>query len=99
MRTKHVSSYSTASEGIIKYPVAGDYQTSVAATWLIKPSMSQIPISVNLVIDYISLETCTFPGDICACDSVILYEVNETGHLRESRKLCGEEDSIQFGWA
>lgn len=96
MRTKHVSSYSTASEGVIKYPVAGNYQTNVAATWLIKPQLGQVPASASLTVESVSLESCTVPGNSCACDSVVLYEVNSTGHLRESKKMCGEEEFISI---
>lgn len=96
LRTKHVSTYSTASEVFIKYPVAGGYSTSLAATWLAKPTSAQIPQRIDLHFSEIWLESCSVPGEPCSCDSIILYEVGDAGTLTETRRLCGQELGASF---
>ncbi|XP_021964869.1 uncharacterized protein LOC110860114 [Folsomia candida] len=93
LRTKHASAYSTLPEGIVKYPVTGTYPTSVAATWLFKPVSN-----VDLSISKIGLEECSLDGgeDRCACDALILYQIGTSGQLNETKRMCGEEASVDF---
>lgn len=71
--------------------------TSVAATWLLKPQISQIPLRVQLEISSIQIEECTIIGNQCYCDALILYEVGSLGHLKERIRTCGLESSISIG--
>lgn len=95
-RTKHVSTYSTAAEAFIKYPVSGPYATSLAATWLAKPTAAQIPQRVDLQFENIRLEACSVSGNPCACDGIIMYQVGDAGTLNETRRMCGQESVASF---
>jgi len=82
LRTKHVSSFSSAESGVISYPGIGNYASSLAASWLISNEGN-----TDLQLSTLALESCSNP-DPCTCDALLIYEINSSGNLKETTRFC-----------
>jgi hypothetical protein len=89
LRTKHVASFSSASSGVIRYPVIGQYETSLAATWVINTDTTQETTRSDLNLETLNLQSCPNP-DPCTCDALLIYQISEQGLLHEAERFCGD---------
>ncbi|CAL8097831.1 unnamed protein product [Orchesella dallaii] len=97
----HESSYSSATSGLIRYPVEGEYEPNRVTTWLVKTSPSNPNLKLDVVIQTADFEECpnSTPENRCLCDALIIYEVSAIGQLTENQRVCGptEEDLVLEG--
>jgi hypothetical protein len=89
LRTKHVTSFSSASSGVIRYPAIGQYETSLAATWVINTDTTQETTRSDLNLETLNLQSCSNP-DPCTCDALLIYQISEQGLLHETERFCGD---------
>ncbi|ODM97638.1 CUB domain-containing protein 2 [Orchesella cincta] len=101
IQTTHESSYSSATSGLIRYPVEGEYETNRVNTWLIKTSDANPNLELDVILERIDMEECGSSGNFsaneaCLCDALIIYDITNTGVLEERARLCGrtEEDLV-----
>jgi hypothetical protein len=87
LRTKHVASFSSASSGVIRYPAIGQYETSLAATWVINTDTTQETTRSDLNLETLNLQSCSNP-DPCTCDALLIYQISELGLLHETERFC-----------
>ncbi|CAL8112168.1 unnamed protein product [Orchesella dallaii] len=95
--TTHESSYTSATTGLIRYPVEGEYETNRVNTWLIKTSDADANLQLDVLLERIDMEECEANGnftvnDVCLCDALIVYEISSTGILEERERLCGRSN-------
>ncbi|ODM89833.1 Cubilin [Orchesella cincta] len=91
------SSYTSATSGLIRYPVEGEYEPNRINTWLIKTSDSIQNLELDVVLERIDMEECESNGNFsiteaCLCDALIVYEIGHTGILEERARLCGRSN-------
>lgn len=96
LRTKHMSTFTTALQGVVKYPVVEHYEPNLAATWLVKTVSPQQTTRSDFSLDNLLFETCSSSTNPCICDALILYEITEGGVLNETERFCGERTSAFF---
>jgi hypothetical protein len=89
LRTKHVASFSSASSGVIRYPAIGQYETSLAATWVINTDTTQETTQSDLNLETLNLQSCQNP-DPCTCDALLIYQISKQGMLHEIERFCGD---------
>lgn len=95
--TRHLTSFTTAAQGVVKYPVVGAYEPNLAATWLIKTVGAGANTRSDFSLEGLSLGPCSHPSGPCFCDAVILYIVEEEGgRLNETKRFCGDSPSTDF---
>ncbi|ODM97641.1 CUB domain-containing protein 2 [Orchesella cincta] len=95
--TIHESSYSSATSGLIRYPVVGEYEPNRVNTWLIKTSDANSNLELDVIIERVDIEECGngSGNNTCLCDALIVYEITNTGILEERARLCGStEESL-----
>jgi hypothetical protein len=92
--TNHVSSLSGLSSGAIKYPVIGQYETSLAATWNINTLSEQT--RSDFILESIRLQSCANVDDPCTCDALILYQISADGVLIEDQRFCSDASNINL---
>ncbi|CAL8112172.1 unnamed protein product [Orchesella dallaii] len=95
--TTHESSYTSATTGLIRYPVEGEYETNRVNTWLIKTSDADANLQLDVLLERIDMEECEANGnftvnDVCLCDALIVYEISSTGILEERERLCSRSN-------
>jgi len=86
LRTKHFSSYSSATSGAIRYPIVGEYEPSLAATWTIDAAAIS---NLDFHLESLGLSSCANP-DPCTCDALLLYQIS-SGLLTEIKRFCRDE--------
>jgi hypothetical protein len=89
LSTKHVASFSSATSGVIRYPVIGQYETSLAATWVINTDTTQETTRSDLNLETLNLQSCSNP-DPCTCDALFIYQISEQGLLHETERFCAD---------
>ncbi|CAL8083977.1 unnamed protein product [Orchesella dallaii] len=94
----HESSYTSATSGLIRYPVEGEYAANRVTTWMIKTSDANPDLEMDVILQRIDIEECEANGnfsinEVCLCDALILYQVTRTGILEEKSRLCGSSES------
>jgi hypothetical protein len=89
LRTKHVASFSSATSGVIRYPAIGQYETSLAATWVINTDTTQETTRSDLNLETLNLQSCANP-DPCTCDALLMYQISEMGLLHETERFCAD---------
>jgi hypothetical protein len=87
LRTKHVASFSSATSGVIRYPAIGQYETSLAATWVINTDTTQETTRSDLNLETLNLQSCQ-NADPCTCDALIIFQISEQGLLYETERFC-----------
>ncbi|ODM89835.1 Ovochymase-2 [Orchesella cincta] len=97
IRITHESSYTSATTGLIRYPVEGEYEINRVNTWLIKTSDANPDLELDVLLERIDMEECEANGnfsinEICLCDALIVYEIRNTGVLEERERLCGRSN-------
>jgi hypothetical protein len=89
LRTKHVASFSSATSGVIRYPAIGQYETSLAATWVINTDTTQETTRSDLNLETLNLQECQ-NADLCTCDALLIYQISKQGMLHEIERFCGD---------
>jgi hypothetical protein len=93
LRTKHVASFSSASSGVIRYPAIGQYETSLAATWVINTDTTQETTRSDLNLETLNLQSCPNP-DPCTCDALLIFQISEQGMLHETEWFCRDSTNM-----
>ncbi|ODM88158.1 Bone morphogenetic protein 1 [Orchesella cincta] len=85
--------------GLIRYPVEGEYEPNRVTTWLVKTSTSNPDLELDVVVQGVDIEECENTENPCLCDALILYEISPIGVLRENLRLCGssQDDVVVSG--
>ncbi|CAL8083971.1 unnamed protein product [Orchesella dallaii] len=94
----HESSYSSATSGLIRYPVEGEYAANRVTTWLIKTSDANPDLEMDVILQRMDIEECEANGnfsinEVCLCDALILYQVTGDGILEDKSRLCGSSEA------
>jgi hypothetical protein len=67
--------------------VIGQYETSLAATWVINTDTTQETTRSDLNLETLNLQSCPNP-DPCTCDALLIYQISEQGLLHETERFC-----------
>jgi hypothetical protein len=78
----HSSSFSTASSGIVRYPIGESYAPNTALTWL--QAAPDVDSPLELSLESLDLDdNCKNSTNPCACDALLVYEVDGRGVVSE----------------